>query len=556
MFSTSGKLRQVCLILTLLSSLSVPALAQVLTIDVGQTDQQLLGFGAQIWAGDTTGRNTITQLGMNFARLHHGVNFFSFPTQPPVDENFTANDNFTAMKQYISDNFNGPGGSEPWHLPSMQSSSTWADQNGVDLILNEFQIAYSFLNPAQTRMQDEHVDDFATFWAALLDYLNDNGVRPKYLELANEPNITLNGFISQSDYNTLVKTTRSVLDSYGFSDVGILGPGLNVLGEVSWVNSLDATGVNSLAGWSAHAWDDDVGIDGRAQIFENAVDNKDPNKPIFITEYATDKTTFNGSSYGDPDSGGNASNQAAFGVQSLSNTLSLINHGANALVLWEAADQSWSNLTWGLKRTNGTNRPTYFAMKSLLDHLPNDATVVEETWSDNDLTVAAFLADNQLIVALANTTDSTEARTLDLNDVPGVLLLHEAWQYDGVITGVNYTVVDGSVNISIPAESTQTIVFDILTPLPGDFNLDGDVDAEDLPLWSAGYGMSSGASFSDGDADNDGDVDGFDFLAWQQNQGGSLVTTSSISVVPEPQSFLIAFSLLLSGNAFLARRRV
>jgi len=551
---STGGLRKWLSSLCAVVAICAPAIGQTLTLDLSQTDQQLLGFGAQIWAGDNSGQSAITDLGMNFARLHHGVNFFSFPTQPPADEDFTANDNFTAMKQYISNNFNGPGGSEAWHLPSIQSSATWAGQNGVDLILNEFQIAYSFLNPNQTRMQDEHVDDFATFWAALIDYLNDNGVRPKYIELANEPNGTWNGLISQSDYNTLVKTTRSVLDTHGFSDVGILGPGLNVLGDVSWVDSLDTDGVDSLAGWSTHAWDDDLGIDAKAQQFETAVDAKDSQKPIFITEYATDKTSFNGSSYGDPDAGGNASDQPAFAVQSFNNTLSMINHGANALVLWEASDQSWSNLTWGLKRTNGTNRPTYFATKTLVDNLPNDATVVEQTWSDAELTIAAFLSGDKLIVALANTTDTTEARTLDLTEAPGVLQFDLGQQYDGFTSNLNYSVIDGLVNVSVPGESTQTLVFDILTPLSGDFNLDGSVDTDDLPLWEAGFGMQSNATYGDGDADDDGDVDGFDLLAWQQNLGGSLSLAAVSHAVPEPQTILIA-CYFGAGLGLLHRRK-
>ncbi len=53
--------------------------------------------------------------------------------------------------------------------------------------------------------------------------------------------------------------------------------------------------------------------------------------------------------------------------------------------------------------------------------------------------------------------------------------------------------------------------------ISGDFDLDGDVDGDDLIRWQTGYGTISGADIADGDADEDQDVDGTDFLVWQHN---------------------------------------
>ena len=56
----------------------------------------------------------------------------------------------------------------------------------------------------------------------------------------------------------------------------------------------------------------------------------------------------------------------------------------------------------------------------------------------------------------------------------------------------------------------------------GDFvppDNDRGVDGDDLPLWEAGYGTTTGAILSDGDSDEDGDVDGIDFLNWQWQFG-------------------------------------
>ena len=74
---------------------------------------------------------------------------------------------------------------------------------------------------------------------------------------------------------------------------------------------------------------------------------------------------------------------------------------------------------------------------------------------------------------------------------------------------------------------------------PADFNGDGDVDADDLAAWQAGFGGLTG-----GDADGNGAVDGHDFLVWQQEFTGS-VGGGALASVPEPTgAALICIALL------------
>lgn len=72
--------------------------------------------------------------------------------------------------------------------------------------------------------------------------------------------------------------------------------------------------------------------------------------------------------------------------------------------------------------------------------------------------------------------------------------------------------------------------------VPGDFNGDGMVDADDVDIWTQYYGTISRATPGMGDADGDGDVDGRDFLAWQQNEGYSLQLPpkAATTALPEP----------------------
>ncbi len=65
-----------------------------------------------------------------------------------------------------------------------------------------------------------------------------------------------------------------------------------------------------------------------------------------------------------------------------------------------------------------------------------------------------------------------------------------------------------------------------------DFDMDGDVDSDDLGLWETAY-----ASTDVGDANGDGRSDGLDFLIWQQQFGlGVVPSPAAVSAVPEAGS--------------------
>jgi hypothetical protein len=84
--------------------------------------------------------------------------------------------------------------------------------------------------------------------------------------------------------------------------------------------------------------------------------------------------------------------------------------------------------------------------------------------------------------------------------------------------------------------------------VPGDFNGDSIVDADDLAQWQGDFGVN-GLS----DADNDSDSDGADFLAWQR-QLGSAEVVAAVESVPEPATLLLLASGVLA-NVF-GRRAV
>jgi hypothetical protein len=123
----------------------------------------------------------------------------------------------------------------------------------------------------------------------------------------------------------------------------------------------------------------------------------------------------------------------------------------------------------------------------------------------------------------------------------------------------NLYVVDIASNL-FPQTPNTGEIYRVITDalVPGDFDADGDVDDQDLPLWEAGYGATSGALASDGDADGDGDVDGNDFLLWQANLGSTAQDSpepiSASRAVPEPATVLLALVGLAAGAIAAARR--
>jgi hypothetical protein len=96
---------------------------------------------------------------------------------------------------------------------------------------------------------------------------------------------------------------------------------------------------------------------------------------------------------------------------------------------------------------------------------------------------------------------------------------------------------------------------EVSVAMASDFNLDGDVDQDDLLTWENSFGQTVGLEMSDGDADADGDADGIDFLYWQRQFGSTTAALANAAVaIPEPASCsLVALAFLLIWPA--ARRR-
>jgi hypothetical protein len=94
--------------------------------------------------------------------------------------------------------------------------------------------------------------------------------------------------------------------------------------------------------------------------------------------------------------------------------------------------------------------------------------------------------------------------------------------------------------------SHMRFVIDARLPIPGDYNHDGAVDADDYDLWRASFGSTGNLS-----ADGNGDsvVDVADYTIWRDNLGQTAAGAGTN--VPEPASAII----MIAGAMFASMAR-
>ena len=87
---------------------------------------------------------------------------------------------------------------------------------------------------------------------------------------------------------------------------------------------------------------------------------------------------------------------------------------------------------------------------------------------------------------------------------------------------------------------------------PGDINLDGTVNFNDLLLLAQHYGTTSGATRATGDLNHDGKIDFADLLILSQNYGHALTASgaqpAAVASVPEPAAIGAVIALLMLAH--------
>ncbi|MEG5213897.1 hypothetical protein [Microcoleus sp. ARI1-A3] len=369
----------------------------------------------------------------------------------------------------------------------MKNLHTLLASQGITPIYVQFGIDPKWLDKDKNFV-GSYVNELAEYWAAHVVWMKKNGITPKYIELFNEPdyndtNGNGNGYVKPSDYNSIVKAVRRILDERDCSATRIVGPGrahFNVGAKDEWVDELDADGIRAIDAWSIHSyeWGKPEDINNPQYVrdnwngFQNSVKAKDPShsKPIFLTEHATKCTTFDGCTYDSDDEKGKvdnfASNTHYYGVRVFENALSFINMGANSIIVWQACDQCWGEACnesrnpqffWGMEKLDGTKRPVYYAMKTLSTVVPAGAFVLKSPpQAKTGIYAAAFTTGDRFIAAFANGTADPDTITVNVNNASISFLKAEA-MINGAIESKFLTVAKNSFIVDLPGYSTLVV---------------------------------------------------------------------------------------------------
>jgi hypothetical protein len=449
--------------------------------NTADSSSQLMGFGAQIWSGDTRIESILTSLPLKYVRMKFGGSW-----APPTDATQAQ------MDAYVASQYDGNA--------SIRTTYAMLNRLGIKVIANQFEGPPVWLGSGN-RLNSANFDDMARLWGSIAYYMQDHNMPISYIEMFNEPEGNWNIYVPGADYNTVAILLRTELDSRGLTNVKICGPGLAILGNApSWFNALDATGVASLGAWSTHAWDEGWGhtdampsyLDSRYKIyFDPYVLAKDPNrtKPVIITEYATGVLTYNGVTFTSDE----AYDSNQFAERVYENTLTLINNGANILAYWQAADHDWMTQgTSGFMRkqsSGSTLRPVYYAMTTLMPLIPDGASVLTKTWNDSNISAAGFIGTDKFVAAFANSTAATVSRTIKIMGVTSFSIIEAKAFINGSVVDkladLNFDYETSTFDITLPRESTLTVVASVnecSSRLLGDLNADCKIAFDDYAI--------------------------------------------------------------------------
>jgi hypothetical protein len=125
----------------------------------------------------------------------------------------------------------------------------------------------------------------------------------------------------------------------------------------------------------------------------------------------------------------------------------------------------------------------------------------------------------------------------------------------GGVTGdfatINLPELTGGLYWDVLRGATSLTLQVLTSRLPGDIDLDGDVDRRDAALFSQHFGMTAGAFWSSGDFNDDGITSLADWSILQSHLGQTLAA----SPVPEPSGMAVALTLLVGMVCIRMRAR-
>ncbi len=388
-----------------------------------EVSHRYLGFGLSVYGQETRYLDRMLELKPAFVRLEAGPSWASLEHQVPEDP--------AMLKDHIATHFNEQ---DPGRLEKFKESFAFFKEHNIRVILIIYQQPYHWLqNDYMKTFKPGAERKLVRLWVALLEYFRSHDMQVDYVELANEPEGNWNGHIPAKRYFDMVVDARKSFDAAGFSQVRILGPGLSSLDlegiPTRWIQSMPTRAERSIYAFSLHAWDEVLTDADNLNVMRNAWKSPkaafrkiNPEKPVFITEYAREVSRRRDAKYYSPAKSAlfTASDTHEFAIQFVANTLIHINQGASAPVAWRLSDLNGDPSSWGLIRSperGGSSRPAFEAFKFLNQHLMENAGVWKPASPIQDDTIAAVLLNREVEFVLAVANAGADYRELDI-EVP------------------------------------------------------------------------------------------------------------------------------------------
>jgi hypothetical protein len=342
------------------------------------------------------------------------------------------------------------------HIRIAKDGDSWEDLMELHRLTDRLGIKWLFVKwspPGEMMGADGQLNDVPGFtreWIATLKDLDAHGCRPHFIDLSNEPDYF---GIKPETYVALVKSVRAALDTNGFKEIGIAGPGLTHVGADNfgrYDRAIDDEAMPSLAVWATHAWEDtwddrsgnSAVTPTRARAFVERCRERDAAKPVWYTEYATAARRFHGVMY--PDSDTESENYCgsftqAFAARTFENTLQILNHGADMAFYWCSEDFPDSKKQWGYIGPTGGRKNIYWALHALYGNLkPGTRVVQAPEWRPGAPVTGVFVNGATILVAAVNTADKEMSGTIRLDHAPRGLAVVRSesftWKRAGDVT--------------------------------------------------------------------------------------------------------------------------
>lgn len=410
-----------------------------------KTQGEYFGFGIGIHPGDVIYEEAFDDLDLEYVRMELGPLWYA------VRERIPEGASVAELRDFVERNYNGDANER---LDGARYSHRFLRERDIEIILVHFELPYQWRKDDKSGLfKSEHIDDLAKFFTAHLMFLKEQGVTIDYIELANEPDGHWNGHVPPKDYARLVVLCDQYFEANGLGEVKILGPGLaflNLYGQMEgYLDALSDGPAKSLDGWSAHTWDEVEFLDSNPEYsygvwkpFLEGISKAKTDKPmpLFLTEYGSDITTFGDREYSSPrdEIVGSVTDSWDYAVRVSANSVSHLNRGINALVLYRLSNAHWHKTGWGiiqpLTSEKFTKKPVYEAMAGLFSDLPTKVQILEPSWQGKkDGIVCAILHDpakQELTILAVNWTEEAESKDLMLpeewvGDITESISLHD-----------------------------------------------------------------------------------------------------------------------------------